>query len=177
MARSPKETAASTGEATVRRIRDLNERIIESARSTSSSSLEAYEELLTNVASFQEAAGRRGGEWVTNFGKAQARLTRELAKAYPSAARRLTEQAGEAAGAAARQARRVPGVALTEGETKGALASEGDLPIARYDSLNAGEIVRRLPRLSKVKLGEIDAYERKHRNRKTVLDKIATLRG
>src|ERR1700722_481728 len=35
----------------------------------------------------------------------------------------------------ARQARKVPGVAQAEGQVKGAVADEGDLAIARYDSL------------------------------------------
>lgn len=172
-----KETSASAVESTARRIRDLNERIIDSSRRAGSASLDAYEGLLRNVADFQESAGARGAEWVSSFGKAQADFVRELAKAYPSAARRITGRIGGATGTAARQARRAPGVATAEGEARGTVASAGDLPIARYDSLNAGEITSRLPKLSKVQLGEIDAYERKHQNRKTVRDKIASLRG
>jgi hypothetical protein len=47
----------------------------------------------------------------------------------------------------ARQARKIPGVAQVEGQAKGAVASEEDLAIARYDSLTAGEIVSKLPEL------------------------------
>lgn len=171
-----KETGASTVEATARRVRDLNERIIESSRRAGTASLDAYEKLLRNVADFQESAGARGGEWVTNFGKAQAGFLRELARAYPSAARRLADSVGDATGGAARQARRVPGVATAEGGARGAVASASDLPIARYDSLNADEVVKRLPRLSKVNLAKVEAYERKHQSRKTVLDRISSLR-
>ncbi len=177
MPRGQRETGVSASEAAVRRIRDLNERITESARSAGSASLDAYERLLTTVADYQESAGRRGGEWVANLGKAQARLTRELAEAYPSAARRLGGQARDTARTAAAQARRVPGVAEAEGEVKGVVASERDLPIVRYDSLTAEEVVKRLSNLSEVELGVVDAYERKHDNRKTVLDRIASLRG
>ena len=42
---------------------------------------------------------------------------------------------------AARQARKVPGVAQAEGQVKGAVASEDDLAIDRYDQLTADEIV------------------------------------
>jgi ferritin-like metal-binding protein YciE len=77
----------------------------------------------------------------------------------------------------ARQARKVPGVARAEGELKGAVASEGDLPIARYDTLTADEIIGRLADLSQIDLGKIDAYERRHQNRSTVLSRIDTLRG
>jgi ferritin-like metal-binding protein YciE len=77
----------------------------------------------------------------------------------------------------ARQARKVPGVAQVEGEVKGALADAGDLPIGGYDELTAAEIVEKLPSLSQIDLAKIDAYERKHQNRTTVLSKVAALRG
>jgi ferritin-like metal-binding protein YciE len=77
----------------------------------------------------------------------------------------------------ARQARKVPGVARVEGEVKGAVASASDLPIAGYDDLNAEEIVAKLPDLSQIDLSKIDAYERRHAGRKTVLDRIASLRA
>ncbi|HEX6027131.1 MAG TPA: DUF892 family protein [Solirubrobacter sp.] len=76
----------------------------------------------------------------------------------------------------ARQARKVPGVAQAEGQVKGAVASEGDLAIARYDSLTADEITGRLSELSQVDLAKIDSYERRHQNRNTVLGRISTLR-
>ena len=61
----------------------------------------------------------------------------------------------------ARQARKVPGVAQAEGQVKGAVASESDLAIARYDSLTADEIIGRLAELSQIDLAKVDAYERK----------------
>ncbi len=77
----------------------------------------------------------------------------------------------------ARQARKVPGVAQVEGQIKGAVASEGDLAIARYDKLTAEEIIGRLSELSQIDLAKIDSYERKNQNRATVLGRITTLRG
>jgi ferritin-like metal-binding protein YciE len=97
-----------------------------------------------------------------------------------AAARRTRQQAGEVGETArrtARQARRVPGVAQAEGEAKGVVAREEDLPIARYDSLNADQIVDRLAGLSQVDLGKIDAYERKTQSRSTILERIEALRG
>src|SRR3954453_1570801 len=92
-----------------------------------------------------------------------------------------TKQAARKTSAAtkrtARQARKVPGVAQAEGQIKGAVASEGDLAIARYDSLTADEITSRLSELSQIDLAKIDAYERKNQNRTTVLSRIASLRG
>ena len=62
----------------------------------------------------------------------------------------------------ARQARKVPGVAQAEGQVKGAVASEADLAIARYDTLTADEIIARLPELSQIDLAKVDSYERRH---------------
>lgn len=84
---------------------------------------------------------------------------------------------GDSAKRGARQVRRVPGAAQAEGAAKGAVASEEDLPIADYDSLNADEILERLPGLSQVDLAKIDVYERKEAGRKTILERISSLRG
>ena len=86
-------------------------------------------------------------------------------------------QAGTRAKRTARQARKAPGVAQVEGELKGAVASGGDLAIARYDKLTADEVVSRLPELSQIDLAKVDAYERKNQNRSTITARIDTLRG
>jgi ferritin-like metal-binding protein YciE len=77
----------------------------------------------------------------------------------------------------ARQARKVPGVAQAEGQAKGAVASESDLPIAKYASLNADEIAAKLTELSQIDLAKVDSFERKNDNRATVLNRIQSLRG
>jgi ferritin-like metal-binding protein YciE len=56
-------------------------------------------------------------------------------------------------------------------------AFEGDLAIPRYDTLTAGQINGRLSGLSQVDLAKIDSYERRNRNRTTVLSRIDSLRG
>ena len=105
------------------------------------------------------------GEAVRRSGKKVKRATRESAK-----------KAGSQARSTARQARKVPGVAQAEGELKGAIASEQDLAIANYDSLNVDEVVGKLSALSQIDLAKVDAYERKHENRSTVLSRIDSLR-
>lgn len=77
----------------------------------------------------------------------------------------------------ARQARKVPGVAQVEGQAKGAVASEEDLAIARYDKLTADEIVAKLGELSQIDLAKVDSYERRHQNRTTILTRVTSLRG
>jgi ferritin-like metal-binding protein YciE len=86
-------------------------------------------------------------------------------------------EAGTRAKRTARQARKVPGVARAEGQVKGAVASEQDLAIGRYDALTAEEIIGRLADLSQVDLAKVAAYERKHQNRSTILGRIDSLQG
>ena len=108
---------------------------------------------------------------VTKTGAADA--VRDAGKAADETARATTTRAKRTA----RQARKVPGVARAEGELKGAVASEGDLAIARYDKLTADEIIGRLADLSQIDLAKIDAYERRNQDRSTILSRIDTLRG
>jgi ferritin-like metal-binding protein YciE len=100
------------------------------------------------------------------------------------ALREAGEATAEAAGKtvsvtkrSARQARKVPGVAQVEGEIRGAVADEADLAISGYESLTADEIAGKLAGLSQLELAKVDAYERRHQNRTTVLSRIVSLRG
>ena len=101
----------------------------------------------------------------------------EAARATQETVRETTKKASRRAKSTARQARKVPGVTQAEGEIRGAVASEGDLAIANYDSLSADEIVSKLADLPQVELAKLDAYERKNQNRSTVLERVSTLRG
>ena len=163
-------------EQVVEQVRGLNEQIMSRARQGGEESLRAYKELLENVAEAEEAAGNRTAEWVQAFARAQASFTRELATAFPALLERLGSGLGSVAGTAADQARKVPGAQTAEGEAKGAVSVEDDLPIKGYDDLNVGDVTARLEGLSSTDLGKVDAYERRTKNRKTVLDKIASLR-
>ena len=107
---------------------------------------------------------------ITKTGAADA--VREVGSEVKQAARKAQTEVKSTA----RQARKIPGVAQVEGQVKGAVASEEDLAIARYDSLTAGEIVSKLPELSQIDLAQIDSYERKNDNRTTVLSRVSALR-
>lgn len=101
----------------------------------------------------------------------------ERADGARATATRTRRAAGSRAKKTAKSARRVPGVAQAEGTAKGAVASADDLPIARYDELNAEQVDERLPKLTQVELAKVAAYERLHEDRKTVHDRIARLQG
>ena len=125
---------------------------------------------LTDVVVRTDVEGH-GSYDVSQTGAADA--AREAGGKAKKAARSTT---GKAKGGA-RQARKVPGVAQAEGQVKGAMASEEDIAIARYDKLTADEIVSKLSELSQIDLAKVDSYERKQQNRSTILSKITTLRG
>ncbi len=105
-----------------------------------------------------------------------AAVAASAAGATRSGAKKTAARTQRTARRTARQARKVPGVARAEGEVKGALAAEEDLAIRNYDRLTAAEIDEQLPKLSQIELAKVDAYERKNKNRTTVLGKIAALR-
>jgi ferritin-like metal-binding protein YciE len=107
---------------------------------------------------------------ITKTGAADS--VRDAAEATKDTARK----ASAATKRTARQARKVPGVAQAEGQIKGAVASESDLAIANYDALTADEVTSRLPELSQVDLAKVDSYERRNRNRSTILTRVTTLR-
>jgi ferritin-like metal-binding protein YciE len=109
--------------------------------------------------------------------RAATDATESLGEEAVSEAEQVASTAAGAAKETAKQARKVPGFEEAEGEARGAVSDESDLPIANYDSLKAAEVVDRLPRLSQVELGQVDAYERRHADRKTVTAKIDSLRG
>ena len=92
-------------------------------------------------------------------------------------ARETTRKAVSTAKRTTRKARKVPGVAQAEGQIKGAVASEEDLPIKSYDDLTAEDIAAKLGDLSQIDLAKVDSYERKNQNRTTVLSRITSLRG
>lgn len=52
-----------------------------------------------------------------------------------------------------------------------------DLPIANYDSLAASQVLSRLESLSSEDLEKIATYEKSHRQRRTILSKIAQLQN
>jgi Phasin protein len=81
-------TAAA--EEAVQRIRELNERFIESAKAAGNQGLDAYEKALQNIVEFQEkAAGATQLDWVQNITQAQAKFFQDVSNAYVSAAREM----------------------------------------------------------------------------------------
>ena len=73
--------------------------------------------------------------------------------------------------------RKAPGGGQGGGRRKDAGAPEEPLPIQRYRSLSAEEIVTKLPDLPESELGKLESYERQNKNRSAVLSRIRVMRG
>jgi rubrerythrin len=125
---------------------------------------------LTDAMAWSEIRGNPSYDIAKTGAADAARLASERAKVQ-------MDEASAKAKRNARKERNVPGVAQAEGQVKGAVASEKDLAIARYDKLTAAEVVERLANLSQVDLEKVDSYERTHGNRATIQTRIASLRG
>jgi hypothetical protein len=83
------DAAAATEEA-AQRIRELNERFIESAKTAGNATLDAYEKSLQNLLEFQErAAGASQLDWVSNIASAHAKFVQDVSSAYITAAREM----------------------------------------------------------------------------------------
>lgn len=83
-------SAEHTVDDAAERIRELNERILSSAKRTGGAAVESYERALHTIADFQEKVGSASPvEWVGAIAQAQAQFTRDLAEAYADSARSL----------------------------------------------------------------------------------------
>lgn len=82
--------ASAAVEAATHRIRELNERILTSAKQAGQVSLDAYEKALESLVDFeQKAAGATQLDWVSAVANAHARFISEVSGAYVKASREL----------------------------------------------------------------------------------------
>ena len=134
------------------------------------------ERLLREIPKLTEAVVRAGVKGESSYDVAAtgaADTVREATKPAKNAARKATAATKRTAG----QARKPSGVARAERQGNGAVGSDSDLAIPDYETLTAEEITGRLTGLSQVELAKIDAYEREHKNRATILSRLDALRA
>ena len=102
----------------------------------------------------------------------ESRSSYKAPKTAPRARTSRATQPGERRnGTAARRTGKKPAAARV-----GAARADDDLAIRRYDTLTAEQIVGRLGPLSPGDLAKIETHEREHKKRKTILERIASLR-
>lgn len=86
-----KSTSAAEAqlEAVAKRLRKLNERIIEAGREAGETTLSSYEKALKTIAgTLERGPGRSDVEWISNLATAQAKFIRDLTTSWTSAARK-----------------------------------------------------------------------------------------
>lgn len=85
-----KGTTSSTIDDKVERIRQLNEQVIEAAKTAGGSSLDAYEKALTNLLDFEnKIAGGTQLEWISALAKSHTDFVSNISSAYTKVARDL----------------------------------------------------------------------------------------
>jgi hypothetical protein len=84
---------------------------------------------------------------------------------------------GQASGARSRAVRAASGPLAQADRARRAAGVGPNFPILAYDDLTADQVVTRLSDLSAAELRKVRDYERRHANRKTVLNSIETKLG
>jgi hypothetical protein len=173
---------SSTTEGAAARIRQLNEHILRAAMERGEQSIKTYEGLLENLAATLDAVGGRGADWLQELARAQAAGVRWVAEAVPALLDAIGFKRRDSAETTVSKEQEVPKViaavdaSISGDESASGASGQQDLPIPNYDQLNVHEINRRLTLLSQAELSRIDAHEAHAKNRKTIRDRITTLR-
>ena len=77
-------------EAAAKRLRKLNERIIEAGKDAGETTLTSYEKALKTIAStIERGPGSSDVEWLSNLATAQAKFIRDVTASWTSAARKV----------------------------------------------------------------------------------------
>lgn len=84
------QDAMQTMEATVGRIREFNEKLIETSKASGNVALDSYEKALKSMLDFQmQMANASQVEWLNTVAATQVQFVQDLSDAYTKAAREL----------------------------------------------------------------------------------------
>ena len=156
--------------------------VIEALREQTDQNLRAADAVVRNARKQQEGLQEFGREWAGAYGDffAPFTYTREGLKNTQKAVRQgveatqqVTQQGLRVAEQAADQTERV--LRETEEATREAelrTAVHGALGVADYDELNVSEVSKRLDGLSTAELKKVREYEKRSKNRETLIDQI-----
>jgi hypothetical protein len=163
--------------------------------------LDAYVTGLNTLVDQQQAVQRASERWLDGIinpgsqGRHEAGAETRAAVESPTGSARAASSAGQTAARkagrtgstrrASAQKRNSTATARRRAVTptaKSALADAVGPALARwtpegYDTLNASEVIEKLPQFSQVELREVETYEKANQARVTILQRIDTLRG
>ena len=140
-------------------------------RDQAESNAGAAEVVAQSASEQQESVRELGQQWASayeSFFSSWGSYAEEGLKS----AQQFTEQGLENAGRTARQGLRVAEEAAEQTERAVRQADPNQLPIENYDELNASEISAKLDGLTAAELKKVEAYEKRNKNRETVLEQI-----
>ena len=84
------QEAMQTAEATIARIREFNEKLIDTAKASGNVALDSYEKALKSMLDFQkQMANSSQVEWLNTLATTQVQFVQDLSDAYTKAARDL----------------------------------------------------------------------------------------
>lgn len=84
------QDAMQTMEASVARIREFNEKLIETSKASGNVALDSYEKALKSMLDFQmQMANASQVEWLNTLASTQVQFVQDLSDAYTKAAREL----------------------------------------------------------------------------------------
>jgi hypothetical protein len=88
VAREAQAAAEERFELVAKRLRKLNEQIIEAGRDAGESTLDSYEKALKAIANgLERGPGHSDIEWISNLATTQAKFLRDITKSWTTAAR------------------------------------------------------------------------------------------
>ena len=88
MATQTKTQAEKDIDQATKRVRDLNEQVLDFGRNAGMGFLETYEQNLQTFADYQDkVADQTKVDWIASLARAQANFTREVTRVYTSTAR------------------------------------------------------------------------------------------
>ena len=121
--------------------------------------------------SFRKLAEQMGSTY-EEFFSSWDRYAKENLKRAEQVSEQVAERGIEAAEQVSRQGLRVAEDAAEQTERAAKKADPNDLPIKNYDKLNVSEISSKLDGLSAAELKKVEAYEKRNKNRETVIEQI-----
>jgi hypothetical protein len=149
--------------------REFSERVMENLRKQTEEGGAASEQLAYQA----RRQGEAGSEFARASVDAYLNFLGTAFSQYQAGAQRTVENAQEGAHVASQTATGVVGATTDADATRTAAeAATGQPPIDGYDEMTVEEVTRRLEGLSGEELGRVREYERRNKNRTTLLKQI-----
>ncbi len=144
-------------------------------RDQAQSNARTAEVVAQSVSEQQESFRKLAEQWdqtYEEFFSSWDRYAKEGLRGVQQVSEQVAERGLESAEQVSRQGLRVAEAAAEQTERAAKKADPNHLPIEDYDKLNASEINAKLEGLAVADLRKVEAYEKRNKNRETVIEQI-----